>query len=146
MYILVCTKRDNSMTLSPELSSLTQVTLFTSILWMPIILNRLAEMGPWTALKNPQPDVRPEASWAYRLGCAHRNAVENLVVFAPLAITVHLLQVGDTLTATAASIFVVSRIAHAIIYTFGVPLLRTIAFAVGFACEVLLALRIFGWI
>jgi uncharacterized MAPEG superfamily protein len=39
---------------------------------------------------------------------------------------------------------VVSRIAHAVIYTFGVPLLRTIAFVAGFGAQVTLALRILG--
>jgi uncharacterized MAPEG superfamily protein len=111
---------------------------------MPIIVNRLWERGPWKALKNPEPDVRPHADWAYRLASAHRNAVENLVVFAPLALIVHVLGLGDGITAVACSAFVWSRIAHALIYTFGIPLLRTIAFAVGFVAEMVLALRALG--
>ena len=131
-------------TLSSELYSVALVALFTGILWVPIILNRLMEMGPWKALKNPEPDVRPESNWAYRLASAHRNAIENLAVFAPLAIVVHILQIGNELTATACTIFVFARIAHAVIYTFGIPLLRTLAFAAGFAVQVLLAFRILG--
>ena len=133
------------MTASPELTYVALTALFTSVLWVPIILNRLAEMGPWKALKNPEPDVRPHADWAYRLANAHRNAIENLVVFAPLAIAVHVLQLGTTGTARAAAIFFVARVAHAVIYTFGVPLLRTIAFTVGFFAQVFLAGRILGW-
>ena len=133
------------MTASPELTYVALTALFTGVLWVPIIVNRLAEMGPWKALKNPEPDVRPHADWAYRLANAHRNAIENLVVFAPLAIAVHVLQLGTTGTARAAAIFFVARVAHAVIYTFGVPLLRTIAFAVGFFAQVFLAGRVLGW-
>jgi len=131
-------------TLTPELLSVTLAATFTSIIWVPIILNRLTEMGPWKALKNPQPDVRPKAEWAYRLSNAHRNAIENLVVFAPLATFVHMLNLGNELTGIACFAFVVARIVHAVIYTFGIPLFRTIAFAIGFGSQIILALRIFG--
>jgi uncharacterized MAPEG superfamily protein len=114
----------------------------TGVLWVPIIINRLREMGVWAALKNPQPDVRPHADWAYRLANAHRNALENLVVFAPLAIIVHLLGREDSLTANAAATFFYSRLAHALIYTLGIPLLRTLAFAIGFGCEAVFLLRV----
>lgn len=133
--------------MTPPAAELTYTALaaaLTGCLWMPIIVNRLREMGAWTALKNPQPDVRPHADWAYRLANAHRNAIENLVVFAPLALTVHLLNLGSAGTALAAALFFWSRVAHALIYTFGVPLLRTMAFIVGFGAQATLALRIFG--
>ena len=96
----------------------------------------------WTALKNPQPDVRPDADWAYRLQNAHRNAIENLVVFAPLAIIITLLNAATEMTEVICWVFLFSRIAHAVIYALGVPLLRTVAFAVGFGCQVVLAFTI----
>jgi uncharacterized MAPEG superfamily protein len=132
------------MKITPELYYTALTAAFTGLVWIPIILNRLAEMGVWKALKNPEPDVRPHANWAYRVASAHRNAIENLVVFAPLAIIVHLLQLGSPLTAMAALIFFVVRIAHALIYAFGIPLLRTIAFTIGFACQMILFARIIG--
>ena len=134
------------LTPSPELFYTTLTAAFTGLMWAPIIVNRLGEMGPWKALKNPQPDVRPETEWAYRLACAHRNAIENLTVFAPLAIIVHVLGLGTALTAGAAAVFLFARMAHAVIYTFGIPLLRTIAFAIGFGCQTILAARILGWL
>ena len=131
--------------LSAEMHYLVLTALFTGVMWIPIILNRIVEMGPWPALKNPQPDVRPEADWAYRLANAHRNALENLAVFAPLALSVHVLGVATPATATASAVFFVTRVAHAFIYTFGIPLLRTIAFFTGFICQVLLAAHLLGW-
>lgn len=129
-------------TFSTELLATTLTASFTGLLWIPIIINRLREMGPWKALKNPEPDVRPAADWAYRLTNAHRNAIENLVVFAPFAIIIHAVGATDGLTALAGWIFVASRIAHAVIYTLGIPFWRTLAFVVGFGCQVAYALRI----
>jgi len=116
----------------------------TGVLWVPIIANRLLEMGVWRALKNPEPDARPHAAWAFRLAAAHRNASENLVVFAPLAISVHVAGLGDGMTATASAVFFFARLAHVAIYAVGIPLMRTIAFATGFVCEALLFLRLTG--
>lgn len=129
---------------APELFYLALTSAFTAVIWVPIILNRLSEMGIWQALKNPDPDSRPDASWAIRADAAHRNAIENLVVFAPLALIVHIQGTGDELTALFALTFFIARVAHAIIYTFGLPLLRSIAFAGGFAAQTVFALRIFG--
>jgi uncharacterized MAPEG superfamily protein len=130
---------------STEITCLTLTALLTGVLWVPIIANRLAENGVWTALKNPQPDLRPRAEWAWRLANAHRNAIENLVVFAPLALAVHVLGIADATTGHAATIFFLARLTHAVVYGFGIPLLRTLAFATGFACQITLAARILGW-
>lgn len=129
---------------SPELTYTCWAAALTGTLWVPIIVNRLREMGVWKALRNPEPDVRPHAHWAYRLAHAHRNAIENLVVFAPLALAVHMLGLGTTVTATAAAAFFWSRLAHAAIYTFGIPLLRTVAFLIGFGAQLTLFLRLLG--
>jgi uncharacterized MAPEG superfamily protein len=130
--------------LSPELLYTALSAALTGSLWIPVIVNRLREMGVWRALKNPEPDVRPRANWAYRLANAHRNAIENLVVFAPLAMSVHVLEIGTTTTASAAAVFFWSRLAHAMIYTFGVPLLRTVAFVLGFGAQATLLWRLLG--
>jgi len=131
-------------TLSPEITYTALSAALTGLLWIPIVLNRLMEIGVWRALKNPEPDLRPEAAWAYRLANAHRNAIENLVVFAPLALIVHALGLGAPASALACAIFFWSRLAHAVIYTLGIPLLRTIAFLIGFGAQATLFLRIFG--
>lgn len=132
--------------LTPDLFWLTLTILLTGLMWVPYILNRLKELGPWPALRNPRPDERPEADWAYRNERAHSNAVENLVVFAPLVLTIHVLEGNNELTAMVSGVFFFARLAHFIIYTMGVPLLRTIAFAVGGVCQVILALRLLGYV
>ncbi|MEQ1714921.1 MAG: MAPEG family protein [Hyphomicrobium sp.] len=130
---------------SPELSYTVLVAAFTGLIWIAIIANRLAEIGVWKALKNPEPDVRPHAEWAYRLSHAHRNAIENLAVFAPLAISVQVTGLGTPATAMASAAFFYARVAHAVIYAAGIPLLRTLAFFAGFICQMILAERLLGF-
>jgi uncharacterized MAPEG superfamily protein len=44
----------------------------------------------------------------------------------------------------ACAVYFWARLAHAVVYTMGVPVLRTLAFAVGFAAQAALALAVFG--
>jgi uncharacterized MAPEG superfamily protein len=136
--------RKETATMSSELFYTALSAALAGLLWVPIIANRLREMGVWPALRNPEPDLRPDAAWAWRLANAHRNAIENLVVFAPLAIGVHVLGAGSPLTSAAAAAFFWSRLAHAAIYTAGIPVLRTVAFLVGFVAQMAMLLRLLG--
>ena len=126
----------------PELFWLVASVLLTATLWIPYIVNRIREHGLWPALRNPDHDERPEAPWADRLMWAHANAVENLVVFAPLVIAVVVLDASGPTTAAAAAVYFFARLAHAVIYTAGVPLLRTVAFLTGWGAQVTLAVAI----
>ncbi len=124
--------------LTNELYWLTLTLAMTAAFWMPYILNRMAEGRIWPALFNPQPDKRPKAQWAERMMRAHENAVENLVIFAPLVLIVQLTTANSPLTATACMVYFFARLAHYLLYTFKVPLLRTIAFFIGFLCQMVL--------
>ncbi len=131
---------DNS--LSIELYWLVMTVLMTSVLFWPYIINRMKEHGIWQAAWNPQPDIRPKAQWAERLMRAHSNAVENLVVFAPLVLVIQMLGVNTATTASACMIYFFARCAHVLLYTFAVPLLRTIVFLIGWGCQMALALTL----
>ena len=50
--------------------------------------------------------------------------------------------VTDSTTALAAAAFCLSRIAYVVIYTLGIPVLRTLAFMVGWLSTLALALRL----
>jgi len=127
------------MTVSTEITWLAATVLLTGVLWIPYIVNRIVEHGLMPALRNPRPDAPPLAGWADRLMHAHSNAVENLVLFAPLVLAVEQLGLNSATTAVAVQVYFWARLAHAAIYTLGVPYLRTIAFAVGFVVQVVLA-------
>lgn len=128
----------------PEYVWLNATIILTALLWVPYILNRLAEHGIWPALRNPDVDPRPRAAWAHRLMRAHANAVENLVLFAPLVIMVVALGKADAMTANAAGLYFAMRLAHPVLYTLGVPFFRTMVFFIGFLCQMALAGRIAG--
>ena len=129
-------------TLKPELYWLVMTTTMTALIFVPYILNRMKEHGTWPAVWNPQPDKSPKAQWAERIMRAHANAVENLVVFAPLVLTLQLVGASTTATATACMVYFFARLAHVILYTFAVPLLRTVAFVIGVGCQMTLALTL----
>jgi len=130
------------MTISHELIWLCLVILFTSVMWLPYVINRMLEMGIWPALYNPQPDIRPKAQWAERMMRAHDNAVENLIIFAPLVILIEITQSHSVYSAIAVEIYFYSRLVHFLAFTFAVPLIRVPAFLVGFLSQLLLTLNI----
>ena len=69
-----------------ELFWLTWTVILTGLMWVPYILNRCQVRGLGGAMANPARGDKPHAEWANRLMFAHDNAVENLVVFAPLVL------------------------------------------------------------
>ncbi|GIL39693.1 MAPEG family protein [Roseiterribacter gracilis] len=129
---------------SPEITYTALTAMFTGVLWVPLILNRIREKSMWPTLRDPAPD-QPTASWALRLQKAHRNAIENLTVFAPLALAVPIAGMSTATTAMWCAVFFWARVAHALVYTFGVPVLRTVAFTVGFIAQLVLFLHLVGY-
>lgn len=121
-----------------ELVSLALISTFTAIMWLPYVLNRIMAGGLAATIGYPAEPV-PLAPWARRLRAAHVNAIENLAVFAALLLTAELAGVSTPAIAFAATLYLWSRIAHAVIYTAGVPWLRTLAFAGGFAAQMIVA-------
>jgi uncharacterized MAPEG superfamily protein len=129
--------------MSKELLWLTLTIALTGLLWIPYMIDRSQVRGLWASLDNPKPGDTPQSPWAMRLYFAHSNAVENLVVFAPLVLILDSLNISTWATVIACAVFFWARLAHAILYALGVPVLRTVAFIVGFICQVVLVLAIF---
>jgi uncharacterized MAPEG superfamily protein len=130
--------------MSAELYWLTLTVAMTGLLWVPYILDRCATRGLMGAMANPSPDLPPQSAWAVRLMAAHYNTVENLAVFAPLVLTLHVLGISTAMTVLACAVFFWARLAYVVIYTMGIVVLRTLAFTVGFLAEAALVLAIFG--
>ena len=129
--------------LTHELFWLTLTVILTGLLWIPYILNRSQVRGLGGAMANPTPGAKPHAPWATRLMFAHDNAVENLVVFAPLILILNEIDYSTKWTVYASAVYFWSRLAHVIVYTLGLPVFRTLAFTVGFLAQAVLALAIF---
>ena len=117
--------------MSAELSFLTYTIILTIFLWVPYILNLISVGGVINAVSYPE-NPAPLAGWAQRLKAAHYNAVENLVAFAPLVIIVEISGISSGATALCCAVYFITRIVHALSYTFAIPWLRTISFAISF--------------
>jgi uncharacterized MAPEG superfamily protein len=126
-----------------ELFWLALTVILTGLLWVPYVLNRIQVRSLSGAMANPSRGDKPLAPWATRLMFAHDNAVENLVIFAPLVLILNAADYSTQWTALACAVFFWARLAHIIVYTLGLPVFRTVAFTVGFLAQAVLALAIF---
>jgi uncharacterized MAPEG superfamily protein len=129
--------------MTPELFWLALTVILTGLLWVPYILNRVAVRGLMGSMANPSRNDKPHAEWATRLMFAHDNAVENLVVFAPLVLILAQLDYSTKWTVYASAVYFWSRVAPLMVYTLGLPVFRTLAFTIGFLAQAVLALAIF---
>jgi uncharacterized MAPEG superfamily protein len=80
----------------------------------------------------------PVPVWTARAERAHANLVENLAPFAILVLVAHVAGRANATTALGATLFFWGRVAHAAIYIAGIPYLRTAAFFVATAGEVMI--------
>ncbi len=127
--------------MSSELISLTWVTTLTAVMWMPYILNMIVVRGLVDAVGYPH-DPKPLSPWAAKMKRAHANAVENLVVFAALVLIANAAGVSNDTTVLACQVYFWARLVHLLSYTFAVPWVRTVAFVVGFGCQMAIALQL----
>lgn len=133
------------MKLTPELNILALVTVATMLMWIPYMLARIVTRGPARTLADPaDPTFPPDPAWAERARRAHANAVENLAVFAPLVIILAMTGVSTPPTIAAAKTFLGARLVHFVVYTAGIPVVRTLAFAVGFGATLAIAAAVLG--
>jgi len=121
-----------------ELQYLVYVTVFTGLLWVAYILDRIATRGLIDAVGYPE-NPKPHSPWAQRLMKAHVNAVENLVVFAALVLAAVAAGVSTPVIASASVVYFWARVVHAVAYTFAIPWVRTLAFTVGFLAQAAIA-------
>jgi uncharacterized MAPEG superfamily protein len=127
-----------------ELTWLTLTVILTGLMWVPYIIDRAMVRGLKGCMGNPSRHDKPQSAWAQRLYFAHTNAVENLIIFAPLVLILDAQGHSTESTVIACAVYFWARLVHAIVYTMGVPVVRTLAFTVGFLAQVALALAVFG--
>ena len=127
--------------MTTELTYLTYVALLTGLMWMPYVLNVISVRGIVDTVGYPA-NPKPMAAWAQRLKAAHYNAVENLAVFAVLILVAHAAGVSGEATQVSAATYFWARVVHAVSYTFAIPWVRTLSFALGLGAELCIAWHI----
>ena len=130
--------------MTAELKYLILTIAMTAIFWFPYgFINKIAVRGLFGATGYPDPE-KPLSPWAIRMQRAHYNAVENLVIFAPLIIIAHILNIHTEMTVMAAMIYFWGRLVHFLAYVFAIPFVRTLGFAVGFIAQAMMVYVLLG--
>jgi uncharacterized MAPEG superfamily protein len=80
--------------------------------------------------------------WPGRARRAHRNMIENMVLFAPLIVLADIAGRDNAMTQLGAQLFFWARLASAVIYLIGIPYLRTLAWIGSAAGLVLIFLQL----
>ncbi len=122
-----------------ELFWLSLTVILTGIAVDPLHHQPLSGSRPFRRDGQPSRNDKPQAEWANRLMFAHDNAVENLVIFAPLVLILNAADYSTKWTVLACAVYFWARVAHLIVYTLGLPVFRTLAFTVGFLAQAVLA-------
>lgn len=71
------------------------------------------------------------------------NHREGLILFAPLVLIAYQLDISTATTVLGAQLFFYSRVAHAVVYLLGLPLIRPVVWAVGIAGIAMIFLSLF---
>ena len=115
--------------MTPELWYLIWSAALTFILAVIAVSGATLQVGLPTLAGNRE-GLAEMSSWAGRAQRAHRNMLENLVLFAILVLTAKVTGVSNATTLLGAQLFFWGRIAHAILYIAGIPWARTAAWTV----------------
>ena len=124
-----------------ELKLLVWSVALTFVLVLISVLGAMNEVGLPTLAGNREglPDFR---SWVGRAYRAHRNMLENLVLFTALVLVAQATGKLNTMTALGAQLFFWGRVAHAAIYIAGIPWLRTFAWGVSIVGLIMIFLQV----
>lgn len=81
----------------------------------------------------PRDEPRTPSVLQGRMNRIIANHLEGMAMFAPLILVAHLAGVSTPLTQLGAALFVVSRALFAVVYAFGIPVLRSLVWGASVA-------------
>ena len=115
--------------MKPELTLLTCAVVLTLVQAVIAVLGALLQVGlPMLAgNRDGLPEIK---GWGGRAARAHRNMLENLVLFAALVLVAVAAGKTNSMTLLGAEIFVWARLAYVAVYIFGLPWIRTAVWGV----------------
>jgi len=127
--------------MTTDLTYLAWTALLTASLWVVYIAAQVMTNGFLAAPNYVDPKPRPVPLWGERANRAHLNAVEAFAPFAALVLILHVAGKADGATVFWAASFFWLRLAHAVVYWFGFPFIRTIVFTLGWIAVVALFIQ-----
>jgi len=87
-------------------------------------------------------EPKPESVLQGRTRRALANHMEQLAIAVPLILVAHAAGISTALTVWGAGLYLGARIVYVVLYMMGVPVLRTIAFGVGAAGLIMIAIEL----
>ena len=115
--------------MKPDLFLLLLAVALTFAQMLLAVIGATLQVG-LPALAGNREGLPPVTGWAGRAQRAHRNMLENLVLFAVLVLIAVVTNKANAATLFGAQVFVWARLAYAAIYILGIPWLRTAAWFV----------------
>ena len=115
--------------MKPELTILVWAVALAFVQVLIAVQGAMMQVGLMTLVGNREhfPEL---TGWAGRAHRAHRNMIENLVLFAALVLAAVAAGRTDNVTLVGAQLFIWARLAYAIVYLIGLQWLRTAVWAV----------------
>jgi uncharacterized MAPEG superfamily protein len=110
--------------MKPELTLLAWSVLLAFVQMLVAVSGHTLQVG-LPALAGNREGLAAPSGWAGRAARAHRNMLENLVLFAALVLIAVVSNKTDSMTLLGAQLFFWARLAYALVYLAGIPWLRT---------------------
>lgn len=79
-----------------------------------------------------------------RLSRTITNHIHAMLMFVPLVFILHMADLSTTMTMRATIIFVIARLAYAVVYVMGITFIRSLMWGVGFLSTLALLPALFG--
>ena len=120
--------------------------LYSTLLYLIIIIVQagLAILQNGLMVQAGSRDNLPEPTLLrQRLLRLTANMQENLIMFAVVVLVAHAAGISNETTVVAASLFLYARVAHAIVYAAGWPMIRPLFWFVGFCCILAIGWQVF---
>ena len=115
--------------MKPELMLLAWAVLLTLVQAIVAVQGAMMQVG-LPALAGNREGLPEIKGWGGRAARAHRNMLENLVLFAALVLAAVVADRTNATTLLGAQIFLWARVAYVAVYVAGIPWLRTGVWAV----------------
>ncbi|MEM1149789.1 MAG: MAPEG family protein [Pseudomonadota bacterium] len=116
--------------MAPELSYLVaSVILFSVMILAEAIAGNL--QYSMKDLLGARDNLEPNSAAVGRCKRATQNMLESMIMFAPLVLVAVVTERTSDITALGAMVFFIARVVYAPSYWFGIPVLRTLAWAAG---------------
>ncbi len=105
------------------------------------IVGAVSQLG-LTTLAGNRENLPSTVGWVARAQRAHRNMLENLVLFAALVIITKLAGASNEMTVLGSQLFFWGRAAYAVIYIVGIPWIRTGAYVISIVGLIMIFLQL----